>query len=304
MAGDWIKLEVTTPDKPEVVQMAQILKIDQDSVLGKCLRLWVWADQQTYGSDSCNALSVTETFLDRITYCPGFAAALRQVGWLEGRDGRLSIPNFDRHNGQTAKKRALTKKRVLKTRSDCNAPSVTKALPEREKEIEKRVLRRGDEEPASADLADASAPRCPYTEIAAAFDATFGTRSILTDKRRKHLATRWKDPWWREHWQLALERAGPSAFLRAANDRGWMIDLEFFAKPDTVAKILEGKYDDRQKTTTGPGNSAAAKEQRTASAFDDLRRARAEVRLSAGNDSSGSIPGNLTGPAVLDEAGS
>ena len=130
MAGDWIKVESATPDKPEMVRMAQLLEIDQDSVVGKCLRVWIWADQQ---SRDGNALSVTDAFLDRLTFCPGFAVALRKVGWLTGREGHLSVPNFDRHNGQTAKKRALTSKRVSKTR---NAASVTKALPEKEEKEE------------------------------------------------------------------------------------------------------------------------------------------------------------------------
>jgi hypothetical protein len=133
MAGDWIKVDCTTPDKPEVVAMATFLKIDQDAVVGKCIRLWVWANQQSVDG---NALNVTDSFIDRLTYCPGFSLALRHVGWLDGRDSRLSIPNFDRHNGQPAKTRALTKDRVGKTRnaSECNAETVTKPLPEKRRE--------------------------------------------------------------------------------------------------------------------------------------------------------------------------
>jgi hypothetical protein len=132
VAGDWIKIEHVTIDKPEVDQMANILSIDHDAVVGKCLRFWIWADQQT---EDGNAVSVTKTFLDRLVFCPGFAAALAKVGWLNGRDGHYSIPNFGQHNGQSAKKRANTSKRVKKKR---NADSVTKALPEKRRE-EKRL---------------------------------------------------------------------------------------------------------------------------------------------------------------------
>ena len=38
MAGDWIKVEHTTPDKPEVVKLADMIGIDQDAVVGKLLR--------------------------------------------------------------------------------------------------------------------------------------------------------------------------------------------------------------------------------------------------------------------------
>lgn len=146
MAGDWIKFEHATPDKPEVVRIAAILEIDQDAVIGKLLRLWIWADQQSVDG---NALIVTTSFLDRITFCQGFAVALRQVGWLDGRDGHLLIPNFDRHNGQSSKQRANTAKRVKKSRQKTtstsdppalssnakrNGTSVTQSLPEKRRE--------------------------------------------------------------------------------------------------------------------------------------------------------------------------
>ena len=146
MAGDWIKVEHTTPDKPEVVKLAGILGIDQDAVVGKLLRLWIWADQQ---SVSGNAITVTNSFLDRLVFCPGFAAGLVKVGWLNGREGLLSIPNFDRHNGQSAKNRANTNRRVANSRKahhervakTCNAnvtlEPLQKPLPEKRREENK-----------------------------------------------------------------------------------------------------------------------------------------------------------------------
>ena len=127
MAGDWIKVEHTTPDKPEVVKLADMLGIDQDAVVGKLLRLWIWADQQ---SVSGNAITVTNSFLDRLVFCPGFAVGLVKVGWLNGRNGLLSIPNFDRHNGQTAKNRANTNRRVANHRKGRNDETVTDVTPE------------------------------------------------------------------------------------------------------------------------------------------------------------------------------
>lgn len=126
MAGDWIKIEMATPDKPEVFTMADKLGIDPDAVVGKLVRLWAWADAQSL---SGNALTVTFVTLDRITFCAGFAAALVSVGWLDGEDGNLSLPNFDRHNGKTAKSRAVTGKRVSNHRANCNARTVTEVTP-------------------------------------------------------------------------------------------------------------------------------------------------------------------------------
>ena len=130
MAGDWIKIEHTLCDKPEVCQMAELLQIDPDAIVGKLVRFWSWCDQQTV---SGNGLTVTKTFLDRITHQAGFADALLKVGWLTSRDNNgclaLSVPRFERHNGQTAKERANTNRRVAKSR-ECNANTVTNVTPE------------------------------------------------------------------------------------------------------------------------------------------------------------------------------
>ncbi len=146
MASSWIKIEVITPDKPEVFQLAEILDIDPDAALGKLVRLWTWADQQTIdGNARSNAASVTKNAVDRITFIQGFADALIRVGWLAEEGGTLIFPNFERHNGNSSKKRALTNDRVAKMRdlkrssnANGNANGVTggdqNALPEEEEE--------------------------------------------------------------------------------------------------------------------------------------------------------------------------
>ena len=122
MAGDWLKIEHATVDKPEIVRMADLLGVDQNAVVGACLRLWIWADQQT---STGNALSVTRKWLDRLMQVNGAADAMVEVGWLSGVDGNLTLTNYSRHNGKPAKTRAQTASRVKKSRSECNAPSVT-----------------------------------------------------------------------------------------------------------------------------------------------------------------------------------
>lgn len=123
MAFAWIKIEDSTPDKPEVWKMAEKLGIDADAVLGKLVRVWIWADQQTIDG---NAHSVTKALLDRTAGVTGFADAMIRVGWLRVVEDGVEFHNFDRHNGETAKKRALTRRRVEKHRAG-NADSVTES---------------------------------------------------------------------------------------------------------------------------------------------------------------------------------
>lgn len=108
MAGDWIKIEHSLPDKPEIIRIADICQIDQDAVVGKLIRFWIWADNQ---SRNGHVAGVTKSFLDRHVYTERFGNALVEVGWLVEDDEGLVIPNFERHNSKTAKQRGLTFKR-------------------------------------------------------------------------------------------------------------------------------------------------------------------------------------------------
>lgn len=39
-------------------------------------------------------------------------------------------------------------------------------------------------------------------------------------------------------------RIQKSSFCQGKNDRGWVASFDWFIRPDTVVKIMEGKYDD------------------------------------------------------------
>lgn len=131
MAGDWIKLEAVTPDKPEIYGIAERLGCSHGDAFLACVRFWIWVDQQSLKG---NALAVTKNAIDRITGLQKFGDALEDVGWLRDENFRCSLPNFERHNGKTSKTRALTAKRVAEYKSrQGNDLGVTSALPREEK---------------------------------------------------------------------------------------------------------------------------------------------------------------------------
>lgn len=140
MAGDWLKVEACTPDKPEVWGIADALDLDPDAVVGKLLRVWIWFNQQT---ETGNAPSVTKMLLDRQVGVTGFCGALITAGWMHESDGNVSLPNFDRHNGESSKKRALTARRVAKHKRKTNKKLTQEvtldALPREEKRREEET---------------------------------------------------------------------------------------------------------------------------------------------------------------------
>jgi hypothetical protein len=143
MAGDWIKFELSTSDKPEVWAIAQACGIDPDAVVGKLLRVWGWFDQQT---ENGNAPSVSKSLLDRMVGVTGFCDMVINAGWLADDGAVLSVVNFDRHNGKTAKNRALTAKRVSKHR---NADVTQAPLAREEKRREEKRRDIGADKPAT-----------------------------------------------------------------------------------------------------------------------------------------------------------
>lgn len=188
MAGDWMKVEKDTPEKPEILAIASILNLDPEIVFTKCFKLWRWADSQTIDG---NVPRVTPARLDELVKMPGFADALSEVGWLHVRTGSLQIPNFGRHMGQGAKKRALTADRVAKSRTgNCNAPGVTESAPEKRRE-EKRIK---------------TAPQPPLGAVDA-FDQFW---SVFPPKRKTKKAKAI------EAWKKAIKKTSPETIIAAA----------------------------------------------------------------------------------------
>jgi hypothetical protein len=150
MAGDWIKIEHALPDKPEVMEIANAFGIDADAVVGKLIRVWTWFDIHT---ENGNANVTMTALLDRYTGVKGFVTEMQKVGWITESNGVLTINKFERHNGQTAKNRANTNRRVAKLRK-CNDDSVTnvttqalqKPLPEKRREEKILVLSKDNTE--------------------------------------------------------------------------------------------------------------------------------------------------------------
>jgi len=65
----------------------------------------------------------------------------------------------------------------------------------------------------------------------------------MTSRRVRALVARARDPAFFADWRTAIAKIPQSPFLRGENDRGWKVNADFFLQPDSLTKILEGKYD-------------------------------------------------------------
>jgi DNA-binding MarR family transcriptional regulator len=72
----------------------------------------------------------------------------------------------------------------------------------------------------------------------------------ISPKRKKNLATRLKDPFFKANWKAAIDKMRTIPFFLGQNDTGWTADIDYFLKPDSVLKIMERRTNANTNATT------------------------------------------------------
>lgn len=100
-----------------------------------------------------------------------------------------------------------------------------------------------------------------------------------TGRRREALDARWSEKPDPAYWTAVIARINSSKGCLGANDRNWKADFDFLCRPDTAAKVLEGKYD-LWGIETQPGSSAPVDpKQKAEDAEFERRMAEARAQL-------------------------
>lgn len=163
MAGDWIKMRNDLSEDPAVIEIAAKLGLDEFAVVGRLQCLWAWADGQ---SRDGHARGVTSAWIDRKVQRDGFAQAMCDVRWLAVDAVGVTFPNFDHHNGETAKTRALAGNRKKKQRAGAAAVTpegVDESRNERDKGVTREEKRREEVTTSlrSVESASRATRKCP-----------------------------------------------------------------------------------------------------------------------------------------------
>jgi len=147
MAGDWIKVQYSTPEKPEMLAVSTKLGLDPDAVFAAWFRIWKWADANL--SRNGHARNVTMSQLDRVAGVTGIAQAFADEGWIQGGNEGLVFVNFDRHNGKSAKERALAADRKREERDE--VPKMSRS--QRDKNVTREEKRREEKKKSNKSVA-------------------------------------------------------------------------------------------------------------------------------------------------------
>jgi hypothetical protein len=132
------------------------------------------------------------------------------------------------------------------------SPSEAPSEPLRSQQQQHQQQHQQEETPSES-LSPGPAPTPAPAEFLDQWNAVKGVRvaKAMTKARLTAFRARVRDAAWRADYRTALARIPTSAFLRGENPRRWRPDIDWFLRPDTVTKILEGKYHDGQPARTG-----------------------------------------------------
>ena len=258
MAGDWIKVRVNLRKTPQVKGIAVRLNLTPRDVVGRLVDVWGIGDAYAIARESlsrfCPGEGGTnvpdiEGFLSHYTFADldeeagqtGFANAMHLEGWLDLYDGGLAFPEWDQHHSKSAKERACEqKKKRNQRRSEKKCPGASGTNVPHEQGLEKRredsntpIVPKGTESAADA-----------FARLMERWNKIDGVTHCreATAKRLRSLKARMAKDGWSEKVVPALELVAKSTFCKGGGDRKWVADIDWFLRPDTVTRILEGKY--------------------------------------------------------------
>ena len=186
-----------------------------------------------------------------------------QFGMVEIIDGVITIPNWDKHQSLDAyekkkerdrmyqqERRNRQKLLVQKSSEESSDSNTTQssdvAVSEEDKEEDKDI--EGDKRIDYNSIKDAYNQNCP----------SLPSVRTLSEARKKSIKAR-LNQYSVEDLLEAFRKAESSDFLKGKNDRNWQADFDWIMKDANLAKLLDGKYDNRTQarpvnTAIPPGN--------------------------------------------------
>lgn len=204
MAGDWIKMRTDLQTHPKIVRILSATSTDKFRVIGGLHAVWTVFD--THSTDGV-LKGYTPELLDHVIGWQGFSRAMEAVGWLlfDGLE-TLSLPDFEAHNGQSAKRRCEDQKRKKNSRQSVRNVSANDEDKKRTREEKRREEKKEQKPPAIADVLAGIDP-----QVAADFrKLRQAKKAALTQTAVDGIAK-----------EAAKAGIGLEAALRMCCERGW-----------------------------------------------------------------------------------
>ena len=111
----WIKVRKGLNDSPKMVAISRICGCSRELAFDAWFRLYCYFDGHT---EDGRIPFLDEHEIDRIAGLQGCGHAMQTVGWITFDGCGCTVEDWDKHNGNSAKKRLLANERVIKHRKN------------------------------------------------------------------------------------------------------------------------------------------------------------------------------------------
>lgn len=186
-----------------------------------------------------------------------------RFGMIDVIDDVLHVSNWEKYQSvdrlkelkeynRLAQQKSREKRKQLQSVNDmsltsqcCQDTDIEEDTEFRNKEIECKNIESIDDSSPQAE-----AEHCPFVKIKDLYHSicvSYPKLRSLDGNRKKAVAARWRMYKDLKIFEELFTIAESSDFLKGNNDRNWSADFDWMMKPTNFAKILEGKYGNRDK---------------------------------------------------------
>jgi len=283
----WIESHQELGRHPKTKKFARLTGISLPAAVGHLHYLWWWA--MDYARNDGNLSKYDADDIADAVLWTGDANELLNCliksGFVDDTSDGLVIHDWMQYIGKLLEKLATDAERKRKSRdknkmSDgcpadvhvtaqvtipnqpnqpnlTNSNSISKTTKEN-KELESG--KRGDDLPHAGEPAAVKSIPIPFEQIKQMYNeicVSLPKIQVIDGERRKAVAARYKTYGGDlEIFRILFEKSEASDFMKGANNRNWSADFDWITKPTNMAKILEGKYDNRINQPRAPSDGS------------------------------------------------
>lgn len=249
MAED-ARISTALPRHPKTVKLQRRLQ-ERGCWALVCLFLWV-ADNRPDGDLVGMTVEDIEIAAGWIGEAGALVGALQEVGFLDGEVGSFSIHDWAEHNpwAATRSKRVECAKRAAAVRWEHRQDAVgMRSVCDSDAERMRDVQKRNAHHPTQPNQVKSScqppvdAGQGKVSEVIEIWNQTAKGTNLpsarLTEKRRKVIHARLKEPGWFEDFTAACAFVRTSDFHRGHNDRDWVANLDYMLQAGKATDLAE-----------------------------------------------------------------
>lgn len=177
---------------------------------------------------------------------------------LEVIDGGWAIINYAKHRRMASledrREKGAERQRRLRERRKANGNAESRKVTHKSRTRNGGVTPSDDiaEADTEAEANTTTSPKDAVVEAWNELGKPFPKVLNVSPDRARELSARLKDKWWTENYREALDFIRNSKFCRGEvpgkeGKPPWIADFDWFIRPGSVAKALEGKYKNQKE---------------------------------------------------------